>query len=377
MNELQKELVEQINKFNAEKIEPFMEEDDREETFRMEIYRGLGELGLAGIPLPEDVGGADLGYEDLCIVLEEISKSSAPYAVTLSVSTMVQSIINEFATDWQRKTFLPALTSGEEIAAFCLSESSSGSDAGSLKTTAKKVDDGYILNGNKMWITSAGVASTYLVMARTGGEGTSGVSAFIVKDGTDGLKFGKKERKMGWRTSPTREVYFENCKIPHNHLLGNEGEGFKLAMKALNAGRITIGACALGLARRALKEAVTYALGREQFNQALFEFQGLQFMLADMAAEIESSALLVEKASKMHDAGGCGKLLASTCKLKCTDMAMKVTTDAVQVLGGVGYTSEYPVERLMRDAKVFQIVEGTNQIQKVVIARELKKQFQS
>lgn len=376
MNDLQKELVEQIGKYCQEHIEPHMEEDDAAETFRMEIYRGLGQLGLGGIPLPEEVGGAGLGYEDLCLALEEISKTSAPYAVTLSVSTMVQTIINEFATEEQKQKFLPALTSGDEIAAFCLSEAGSGSDAVNLKTTAKKVEDGYILNGNKLWITSGGVASTYMVMARTGGEGSSGVSAFIVKEGTPGLKFGKKEKKMGWRTSPTREVYFENCKVPQDSLLGNEGEGFKLAMKALNAGRITIGACALGLARRALKEAVTYSLSREQFGQAIFDFQGLQFMMADMATEIESAALLVEKASQLHDQGGCPKKLASICKLKCTDMAMKVTTDAVQVLGGVGYTSEYPVERLMRDAKVFQIVEGTNQIQRVVIARELKKDYE-
>jgi len=377
MNELQLELKNQLTKFCLSKIEPHMEHDDETEEFRMDIFKGLGELGFCGMTIPEKFGGAGLNYQDVSVALCEIAKYSVPYAVTVSVSTMVQAIINDFGTEKQKETYLPKLTSGEEIGAFCLSESGSGSDAASLKTTAKKVDGGYILNGTKLWITSGGIAKTYIVMARTGGEGAKGVSAFIVRDGTAGLSFGKKEKKMGWRTSPTREVIFENCFVPEENRLINEGEGFKVAMAALDKGRITIGAVAVGLTERALDEAVKYSLTRQQFNQAIFEFQGLQFMMADMALELESSRLLVQEAARLYDEGRPSQKIASMAKLKATDAAMKVTTDAVQILGGVGYTREYPVERFMRDAKVLQIVEGTNQVQRVVIARQLKKEYQS
>jgi len=375
MNELQQELTLQLQKFCATNIEPFMEHDDETEEFRMEIFKSLGELGFCGMTLPEEYGGAGLSYEDLAVALEEIAKSSVPYAVTVSVSTMVQSIINEFGSANQKTKYLPELTSGQGIGAFCLSESGAGSDAASLKTTAKKVDGGYILNGTKLWITSGGIASTYIVMARTGGEGSKGVSSFIVTAGTPGLSFGKKEKKMGWRQSPTREVIFENCFVPEENRLLNEGEGFKVAMAALDKGRITIGSIGVGLAQRALDEAVKYSLTRQQFNQPIFDFQGLQFMMADMACEVEASRLLVQKAAMLYDSGKPNAKIASFAKMKATDTAMKVTTDAVQIFGGVGYTREYPVERYMRDAKVLQIVEGTNQVQKVVIARSLKKEY--
>lgn len=375
MNELQVELKSQLQKFCLDKIEPFMEHDDEREEFRMNIFTDLGELGFCGMTIPENYGGAGLTYQDCAVALEEIAKYSVPYAVTVSVSTMVQSIINDFGNEKQKSTFLPALTSGQEIGAFCLSESGAGSDASSLKTTAKKVDGGYILNGTKLWITSGGIAKTYIVMARTGGEGSKGVSSFIVRDGTPGLSFGKKEKKMGWRTSPTREVIFENCFVPEENRLLAEGEGFKVAMAALDKGRITIGAVAVGLSQRALDESVKYSLTRQQFNQAIFDFQGLQFMMADMACETEASRLLVQEAARLYDEGRPNQKIASFAKLKSTDTAMKVTTDAVQILGGVGYTREYPVERFMRDAKVLQIVEGTNQVQRVVIARQLKKEY--
>ncbi|PIK16761.1 MAG: acyl-CoA dehydrogenase [Halobacteriovorax sp. JY17] len=341
----------------------------------MDIYNQIGELGVAGVTIPEEFGGAGLTYQDLCVVLSELAKSSVSYAVTLSVSVMSQSILNEFGNEDQKKKYLPALTSGEEIAAFALSESHSGSDAAALKTTAKKVEGGYILNGTKMWITSAGIAKTYIVMARTGVEGHKGISAFIVRDGAKGFTYGKKENKMGWKISPTRELVFENCFVADSDLLQTEGMGFKIALSALSRGRITIGSIAVGLAQRALDEAVKYSLDRKQFNQPIFDFQGLQFMMTDMATEIECSRLLVEEAARNFDSGIKNQKIACMAKLKATDTAMKVTTDAVQVLGGVGYTSEYPVERFMRDAKVLQIVEGTNQIQKVVIGRCLKQEY--
>ena len=279
MNELQVELKSQLEKFRLAKIEPYAEEDDANENFRMEVFQELGALGFCGMTISEEYGGAGLGYSDACIALQEIAKSSVAYAVTVSVSTMVQGIIQRFGNEEQKKKYLPELTSGQGIGAFCLSESSSGSDAKALKTTAKKVEGGYILNGSKMWITSGGIAKTYIVMARTGGEGAKGVSAFIVEDGTEGFSFGKKEKKMGWKASPTREVLFQNCFIPEENLIGNEGEGFKVALGGLDAGRVTIGAIAVGLTERAVEESVRYSLERSQFDQPIFDFQGLQFMM--------------------------------------------------------------------------------------------------
>lgn len=374
MNDFQKELIQSLRKFCQDSIEPHMEHDDAEGTFRMEIFKGLGDYGVTGITLPTEYGGAGLSYSDYCLVLEEIARFSVPYAVTVSVSSMVQTIINEYGTKEQKEKYLPALTSGEEIGAFALSESHAGSDAANLKTTAKKVEGGYLLNGTKMWITSGGIAKTYVVMARTGGEGSKGVSAFIVRDGMEGFSFGKAEKKMGWKTSPTRELVFENCFVPEENRLLEEGKGFNVAMGGLDRGRVAIAAIGVGCAERALSESIRYSLTRHQFKQPIFDFQGLQFMLSDMATETEASRLLVHSAARLMDEGTPNSKLCSMAKLKATDTAMRVTTDAVQVLGGVGYTSEYPVERFMRDAKVLQIVEGTNQIQKVVIARHLKRE---
>ena len=376
MNDFQKELISSLRKFCKDSIEPHMEHDDAEGKFRMEIFRGLGDYGVTGITLPEEYGGAGLTYHDYTLVLEEIAKWSVPYAVTVSVSSMVQSILEEFGNEAQKKKYLPALTSGQEIGAFALSESHAGSDAASLKATAKKVDGGYNLNGTKMWITSGGIAKTYIVMARTGGEGSKGISAFIVRDGMKGFSFGKAEKKMGWKTSPTRELVFENCFVPEENRLLDEGQGLKVALGGLDRGRVAIAAIGIGCAQRALDESIRYALGRQQFKQPIFDFQGLQFMLSDMATETEASRLLVHSAALSIDSGSPNSKICSMAKLKATDTAMKVTTDAVQVLGGVGYTSEYPVERFMRDAKVLQIVEGTNQIQRVVIARHLKKEYE-
>lgn len=372
MNDFQAELIEQVKKFRLDQIEPTAEHDDAEEKFRMEIFQGIGELGLAGIPIKEEFGGTELGYSELTLVLEELAKSSVSYAVTLSVSTMVQGMIQNSGSQEQKEKFLPSLSAGQGIGAFCLSEAGSGSDAKAMKTSATKVDGGYELSGQKMWITSAGIAEVYIVMAKTGEKE---VSSFIVPANSKGISFGEKEKKMGWKVSPTREVIFDKVFIPQENILGAQGEGFKVAMKALDGGRITIGSIGVGLAQRALDEASLYSLEREQFKQAIFDFQGIQFMLADMATEVMSSRLLVRESSRLYDAGTPNQILSSMAKLKATDVAMKVTTDAVQVLGGNGYTTDYHVERYMRDAKVLQIVEGTNQIQRVVIARNLKKQY--
>jgi butyryl-CoA dehydrogenase len=376
MNDFQKELTSNLSRYCLNSIEPHMEHDDEAGKFRMEIFQGLGEYGVTGMTLPEEYGGAGLTYQDYCYVLEEIAKTSVAYAVTISVSSMVQTILKEYGNQEQKEQYLPALTSGQEIGAFALSESHAGSDAGALKTTAKKVDGGYMLNGTKMWITSGGIAKTYIVMARTGGEGSKGVSAFIIREGMKGFSFGKAEKKMGWKTSPTRELVFENCFVPTENLLLEEGKGFQVAMGGLDRGRVAIGAIGVGCAQRSLDESIKYSLTRQQFKQPIFDFQGLQFMLSDMATETEASRLLVHAAAESLDSGKANSKLCSMAKLKATDTAMKVTTDAVQVLGGVGYTSEYPVERFMRDAKVLQIVEGTNQIQRVVIARHLRREYE-
>lgn len=373
--EMEEEILSQVRKYRLDHIEPKAEEDDEKKKFRMEIFQGFGKLGLNAITMKEEDGGLGLGYEIFSKVLEEIAKSSVSYAVTLSVSAMTQAILAQFGNQRQRETYLPSLISGEEIGAFALSEAGAGSDPASLTTQAKKVEGGYILNGTKMWITSGGIAKTYIVMARTGKEGAKGISAFILRDGTKGFYYGKAENKMGWNVSPTRELIFEDCFIPEENLLKEEGLGFKIAMAALDRGRITIGSIGVGLAQRALDEALSYSLERKQFGQAIFDFQGLQFMMADMATEIEASRLLVSQAARLFDQGSPNIKLASMAKMKATDTAMKVSTDAVQVLGGVGYTKEFPVERYMRDAKVLQIVEGTNQIQKVIIARSLKKEM--
>jgi butyryl-CoA dehydrogenase len=370
INDLKKEL----NKYCTQKILPHLEKDEENSHFRMEIFNGLGELGFTGMTLPEKYGGSELSYADYSELLAEIAKTSVSYAVTISVSSMVQTIINEFGNEKQKETYLPSLATGKGIGAFALSESHAGSDATNLKCTAKKVEGGYILNGNKMWITSGGIAEIYIVMARTGAEGANGVSAFIVKNGNPGLTFGKQEKKIGWKISPTRELIFQNCFVPNEDLVQKEGMGFKLAISGLNRGRIAIGAIATGVAEQAMTTALKYTLERQQFNQNIFEFQGLQFMLADMATEIEAAKLIVQKAASQFDQGINDIKMASMAKLKATEVAMSVTTDAVQLMGGVGITSEFPLERYMRDAKILQIVEGTNQIQKVVIGRELKKE---
>lgn len=376
MNDFQKEFTENLRKFCQKNLEPYMEHDDAQEIFRADLFKSFGDYGVTGMTIPEDYGGSNLKYLDYALALEEIARFSVPYAVTISVSSMVQTIINEFGSDKQKNLFLPKLAAGEEIGAFCLSESHSGSDASNLKTTAKKVDGGYLLNGSKMWITSGGVAKTYIVMARTGESGPKGISAFIVRDGTDGFTYGKAEKKMGWKTSPTRELVFQNCFVPEDQLLFQENKGFRVAMAGLDKGRMAIASIAVGCAQRAFDEAVKYSLSRQQFGQNIFDFQGLQFMIADMAVEIESSRLLVKSAADSIDNNSTNSKLCSMAKLKASDSAMKVTTDAVQILGGVGYTSEYPVERFMRDAKVLQIVEGTNQIQRVVISKLLRKEYE-
>ncbi len=349
-----------------------LKEDDENEVFRPEYLHALGEAGLCGVQSAEEHGGLGLGYTEYAIILEEIAKVSASYAVGVAVTGLPQVILATMGSQEQIDRYLPQLAMGETIGAFALSEPDSGSDAASLQATAELDGDEYVLNGTKFWITHGGYADVYIVMARTGGPGARGVSAFVVPGDAAGLTYGKKEEKMGLRSSPTVELVMQNVRIPASNLIGAEGDGFKVAMSALDSGRITIAAISVGIAQAALDTAAEYATQRKQFNKAIIDFQGVGFMLADMACQIESSRLLVRKAAALRDAGKPYSHIAAMAKCVATDASVLVATDAVQVLGGYGYTREYPVERYMRDAKVMQIVEGTNQVQRVVISRHLK-----
>jgi len=352
-----------------------LKEDDEAERFRKSAIAELGENGLCGVQTPEAFGGLGLGYLDYAMVLEQIARVSASYGVSVAVTGLPQVILLNFGDAAQQAAWMPGLASGQLLGAFALSEPGSGSDAAALLTTARREGDTYVLNGTKFWITHGGYADIYVVMARTGGPGPKGISAFLVPGDAPGLRFGKKEEKMGLRASPTVELILEDVVVPVSARLGQEGDGFRVAMSALDSGRITIGAIAVGLAQAALDVAADYAIQRKQFNTPIIDFQGVGFMLADMASRIESARLLVHKAAWLRDNGRPYSHIAAMAKCAATDTAMAVTTDAVQVLGGYGYTREYPVERYMRDAKVMQIVEGTNQVQRVVIARHLRRLY--
>jgi alkylation response protein AidB-like acyl-CoA dehydrogenase len=329
-------------------------------------------LGLLGITIPEEYGGGGMDHTAFAILIEEISRFCASTAVIIDVHTSVgMEPILTYGTEAQKQRWLPRLASGELLGAFALTEPGAGSDAASLRTTATAVDGGYVLNGSKTFITNLGRAGTYIVMARTGGPGAGGVSAFVVEAGTPGLRCGQPFQKMGLNGSPTGELHIDDCRVGADALLGTEGQGFAIAMSALDAGRIGISAQALGLAEGALDDAIEYLRQRQQFGRTLAEFQGLQFMVADMATQVEAARLMVYRAAALCDSGQPFTREASMAKLFCTDTAMSVTIDAVQLLGGYGYIEEFPMARRMRDAKASQIYEGTNQVQRVVIARQL------
>lgn len=366
--EMGAELRTLTRKFARNTILPRLEEDEKNRCFRPEWIAEMGKLGLTGVPVPEAFGGVGLGYEEYCVVIEELAAVSASYAISVGVSGLPQVILNLFGNDDQKKKFIPPLAAGEHIGAFSLSEASSGSDAASLRTTATKKGDHYILNGTKLWCTQADSAKCLLVMAKTGEKS---ISTFVVTPDMPGFSVGKKEEKMGLHASHTCEVLLENVKVPKTHLVGEEGQGFKIAMTALNSGRITIGAVALGVARAAIEVARKHAQEREQFGRPIGEFQGISFLLADMATQLTAARFLVKRAAQLKDSDEAFATEAAMAKCFATDMAMKVTTDAVQILGGSGYTREFPVERYMREAKVLQIVEGTNQIQRLVIGKSI------
>lgn len=370
LTETQEEIVQMAARFAQKEIAPFIEDDEQSGHFRKELFPKIGAAGLLGINLPEADGGLGLGTLEYSLMLEQLAVVSAGYATSISVTGLPISIIGSVGSPQQKEKYLPKLLTGEEIGAFCLTEPSSGSDAGSLRTTAVKQGDHYTLNGVKQFITNGMHADIFIVMARTSDNGPRGVTAFIVEK-SHGVRGGKFEKKMGMKVSPTQELIFDNVKVPAANRLGNEGEGLTVAKNALYGGRISMAAVANGVSRAAIDKAVAYAKEREQFGKPIMEFQGVSFTLADMTTELEASRLLTHKAAWLKDQGQPFILPASMAKLKSTEACMRITTDAVQILGGYGYMEEFTVERYMREAKMLQIVEGTTQIQRLVISKGL------
>jgi butyryl-CoA dehydrogenase len=388
---------EMVREFAASEIAPVAAELDRNSEFPWENVARMAELGLLGVPWSEELGGAGMDHIAYTIVIHELAKVDASHAITVSAhTTLGTSPIVSFGTDAQKEKFVPLLAAGRALAGFGLTEPQAGSDAGGTRTTARRVDGGYVLNGSKIFITHAGVGEVFLVTALTDPEaGTRGISSFIVTkptcdldrarqvgmghveelEFTEGVRAGKKEDKMGWRASDTRELVLEDAFVPEENRLGEEGQGFANFMKTLDAGRIGIGALSLGLAEGAFEQAMRYADERRQFGQKINEFEGIQFMLADMATGIEAAKHLVYHAAWLKQNGRPFSREASMAKLYASELAMRATSQAVQIHGGYGYTKEYPVERMMRDAKICEIGEGTSEIQRLVIARSLLREL--
>jgi len=361
--------------FSTAQLAPFAAQWDEEEIFPVPTMREAAHLGFAGIYVKGDVGGSELTRLDAALIFEELSAGCTATAAYLSIHNMAAWMIDRFGSDEQRRKWLPKLATMELIASYCLTEPGSGSDAASLKTKAVRDGDHYVLNGAKAFISGAGVSDVYVCMVRTGVEGPKGISCIVVEKGAKGLSFGKNERKMGWRSQPTAQVIFEDCRVPVANRIGTEGEGFRIAMMGLDGGRINIGACSLGTARAALEQAQRYVTERKQFGQALGDFQTTQFKLADMATELEASRLMIWNAAAALDRRDPrATMLCAMAKRFASDSASKIANDALQLHGGYGYLKDFPLERHVRDLRVHQILEGTNEIMRVIIAREMSRQ---
>ncbi|MPQ43932.1 acyl-CoA dehydrogenase [Clostridium tarantellae] len=372
----EQELVKQmVKEFAINEVKPIAAEIDETERFPMENVKKMAELGMMGIPFESKYGGAGGDTLSYIIAVEELSKVCGTTGVILSAHTsLCASLINQFGTPAQKEKYLTQLAKGEKIGAFGLTEPGAGTDAAGQQTVAVLDGDNYILNGSKIFITNGGVAETFIVFAMTDkSQGTRGISAFIVEKDFPGFSIGKVEEKLGIRASSTTELIFENCLVPKENLIGKEGRGFGVAMKTLDGGRIGIAAQALGIAEGALEEAINYMKERKQFGRPLTAFQGLQWMIADMDVKVEAAKHLVYKAACLKDAGKPYSVEAARAKLFAAEVAMDVTTKAVQIFGGYGYTKEYPVERMMRDAKITEIYEGTSEVQKMVISGSILK----
>ena len=373
-DEEHQDILEMVHDFAVNEVKPLAAEIDRTEEFPMKNVKMMAEMGLMGIPFPEEYGGAGMDTLAYIQTVEELSKYCASTGVILSAHTsLCATPIYQFGSEEQKKKYLPKLCSGEWIGAFALTEPNAGTDASGQQTVAVDAGDHWVLNGSKIFITNAGAANVFFVLAMTDkSQGTKGISAFIVEKDTPGFSIGKKERKMGIRGSATCELIFENCRIPKENLLGKEGQGFKIAMQTLDGGRIGVASQALGLAEGAIDECVKYVMERKQFGKKIGQMQNTQFELADMAAKVEAAKLLVYEAACTKDAHGAYSHLAAMAKYLAGATASDVTRRCVQLFGGYGYTRDYPIERMMRDAKITEIYEGTAEVQKIVISNWMK-----
>jgi alkylation response protein AidB-like acyl-CoA dehydrogenase len=377
LTEEQRLLQELARQVAEERIKPVRAELDEQEIFPSELMQEMAQADLFGIIIPEEYGGLGLGCLESCLVLEAIGTACVGVGTTYAATFLGAYPLLLFGSEAQKAHYFPQIVKGEQLAAFALTESQAGSDAGAIQTTAVRDGDFYVLNGTKQWITNAGEAGIYTIIALTDkSRGPRGASAFVVQADDPGISFGKKERKMGIRASATREISLQDCRIPADRLIGREGMGFLIALKTLDYARPGIGALALGLAQGALDEAVVFARQRQQFGHPIIGFQAIQHMLADMAIQIEAARALIFSVARFIDTNPKDfSKEAAMAKVFATDVAMRVTTDAVQVLGGHGYMREYPVEKMMRDAKIFQIFEGTNQILRNIVAQALNKEY--
>ncbi|MDQ1021075.1 acyl-CoA dehydrogenase family protein [Streptomyces afghaniensis] len=366
-----RDLISLVRDIAQQEIVPKAAEEEDAGRFPRELFTLLSRSGLLGLPYDSEYGGGDQPYEVYLQVLEELAAARLTVGLGVSVHSLASYALAAYGTKEQQVEHLPAMLGGGMLGAYCLSEPHSGSDAAALRTRAVRDGDAWVITGTKAWITHGGIADFYTVMARTGEEGPRGITAFLVPGDAPGLSAAPPEKKMGMKGSPTAQVHFDGVRVLDDRRIGEEGQGLAIALSALDSGRLGIAACAIGVAQAALDEALSYATERRQFGKPIADFQGLRFMLADMATQIEAGRALYLAAARLRDAGRPFAAQAAMAKLHCTDTAMRVTTDAVQILGGYGYTADFPAERYMREAKVLQIVEGTNQIQRMVIARHL------
>jgi alkylation response protein AidB-like acyl-CoA dehydrogenase len=361
-------------RFADDRLKPNAAQWDEEKIFPVDVMREAAELGFAGIYTRDDVGGSGMSRVDAALIFEQLSRGCVSTAAFLSIHNMVSWMIDSWGSEDQRQRWIPKLATMELIGSYCLTEPGSGSDAVAMRTKAVRDGDHYVLNGSKAFISGAGTSDVYVVMCRTGDSGPKGVSTIVVEKGTPGLSFGANERKMGWNSQPTAVVNFEDCRVPVENRLGEEGQGFSFAMQGLNGGRINIGACSLGGAAEATDLAIDYAKGRNQFGMAIAEFQATQFKLADMATELEASRLMLLRAADAVDRKDpAAPRLCAMAKRFATDLGFKIANDALQIHGGYGYLKDYPIERIVRDLRVHQILEGTNEIMRVIIAKDILK----
>lgn len=358
--------------FARAEMAPFAAEWDRNAIFPEDMLRKAAEIGFAGIYVRDDVGGSGLGRIDAAVIFEELAAACPSTAAYISIHNMASWMIDSFGSEELRQKYLPALVSMDHFASYCLTEPGAGSDAASLKTRAVRDGDHYILNGSKAFISGGGRSDIYVVMVRTGEDGPKGISTLVVEKDSPGLSFGKKEEKMGWNSQPTAAVIFEECRVPVANRLGAEGEGFKIAMKGLDGGRLNIGACSIGGARAAMEAALEHVQVRKQFGKALAEFQALQFRLADMTTELDAARLMLHRAAcALDNKDSRATQYCAMAKRLATDTGFAVCNEALQLHGGYGYIREYPIERLLRDLRVHQILEGSNEIMRLIIARQL------